>query len=148
MSRADAFMHFYLVLGCFRGRGSTRNPRFVSGLKTFSRFLSSSCYTKNSTSVNLWSLERIQKTCLHKTSLSVRSGSLNGHLQTNLFRNGYAQAARTRSKTSRRRWSWYKPHLFACPVCGVIRVDFQHPNLGDGSTSGNHVKSFFKWRVG
>ena len=80
--------------------------------------------------------------------LSFRSGSLNGHPRTNLFQNGDAQATRARSKTSRRRSSWCKPRLFACPVCGVIRGDFQHPNLGDGSSSGNHVESIFKWKVG
>ena len=45
------------------------------------------------------------------------SGSLKGHLRTNFFRNGYAHTARTRSKPSRRRSSWGKPHLFGCPVC-------------------------------
>ena len=80
----------------------------------------------------VWSLERIQQNCL-----SVRSGSLNGHLRTDFFRNGYAHVARFRSEPSRRRSSWPKPHLFGCPVCGVIRVDFQHPNRGDGSSGSN-----------
>ena len=45
--------------------------------------------------------------------------------------NGDAHAARTRSKPSRRRSLWSKSHLIGCPVCGVIRVDFQHPNRCD-----------------
>ena len=69
--------------------------------------------------------------------LSVRSGSLNGHLRTNMFRDGYANAARIRSRPSRRRSSWSTPHPMGCPVCGVIRVGFQHPNRGDGSSSSN-----------
>ena len=88
----------------------------------------------NSTRGN-WSLERIQKSCL-----SIRSGSFGGNLRTNSFRNGFAHAARIRSKPSRRRSSWSKPHLFGCPVCGVIRADLRHPNRGDGSSSGNRSR--------
>ena len=58
--------------------------------------------------------------------------SLHGHLPTNFFRIGYAHAARNRSKPSRRRSSWSKSYVFGCLVCGIIRVDFQHPNRGDG----------------
>ena len=99
---------------------------------------------------HLRSLERAHKL----VCMSDRSGSLNGHPRTNLFRNGDAHTARIRSEPSRRRSSWYKPHLFACPVCGVIRVYFRHPNRGDGSSSGNararaagklFVTSIFKW---
>ena len=25
-------------------------------------------------------------------------------------------------------------------MCGVIKIDFQHPNLGDGSSSGNRLR--------
>ena len=77
------------------------------------------------------------------------SGSLNGHLRTNFFQNGYAHAACIRSKPSRRRSSWSKPHLFGCPVCGVIRIDFQHPNRGNGpsvrAAEKLFVRSVFKW---
>ena len=45
-----------------------------------------------------------------------------------------AHAARIRSKPSRKRSLSSKPHLFACPVCGVIKVDFQHPERGDVSS--------------
>ena len=73
-----------------------------------------------------WSLERIQENGLNKTTcLSVRSGPLNDHPRTNFVRNGDAHAARILLKTSRRRSSWYKPHLLACPACGVTKVDAQ-----------------------
>ena len=37
---------------------------------------------------------------------------------------------RTHQVESQRRSSWSKPHVFVCPVCGVIRVDFRHPYRG------------------
>ena len=80
--------------------------------------------------VHLWSLERIQK------KVSVCPIRLT-HLRTNFFRNVYAHATRIRSKPSRRRSSWSKPHLIECPVCGVNRVDFQQPEGDDGSSSSN-----------
>ena len=49
-------------------------------------------------------------------------------------RNGYAHTACIRLKPSRRRSSSSKPHLIGCTICGVIRVDFQHPNQGDRTT--------------
>ena len=44
----------------------------------------------------------------------------------------------------------------ALPVCGVIRVDFQHPHQGDGSSSSNRsprpakklFNSIFNWKIG
>ena len=50
----------------------------------------------------MWSLERIQKICLSKTFLSVRSGSLNGHLRTIFFRNGYTTMPHASSRSPRR----------------------------------------------
>ena len=73
---------------------------------------------------------------------------------TFFFRNGYAPAARTRSKPSRGRSSWSKTHLIGCPVCGVIRADFQHPNLGDGAGACPRpaelllINSVFMWNSG
>ena len=65
----------------------------------------------------------------------------------------YAHAARIRPKPSRRPPSSLHPFLApsppptfpvslgpACPVYGVIGVNFQHPNLGDGSSSGNRLR--------
>ena len=60
----------------------------------------------------------------------------------NFFRNGYAHAIRISSKPSQRRSSWSKPHLIGCPVCGVIRANFQHPKRGDGLARGQREKSF------
>ena len=71
---------------------------------------------------------------------SDKGHSMVTYVRTNFFRNGYAHAARIRSKLSRRRLPWSKPHFFGCPVYGVIRVDFQHPNRIDGSSSGNRSR--------
>ena len=67
-----------------------------------------------------------------------------------MYRNGYAHASRIRPKPSRR----LPPSLHPClapylppsvlgpafTLCGVRRVGFQHPNPGDGSTSGNGLR--------
>ena len=39
--------------------------------------------------------------------------------------------------------------LIECPVCGLIRVDSQHPNRGDGARPAEKlfVKSIFKWGI-
>ena len=79
------------------------------------------------------SLELIQKKCLSVCPTRVTLWSPTDRF----FRNGYAHATRIRSKPSRRRSLWSKPHLIGCPVCGVIRVHFQHPNRGVGSRSSN-----------
>ena len=83
----------------------------------------------------------------------VRSELLYGHLRTNYVRNGYARDARTRSELSLRRSSWFKPHLIGCPVCGVIGVDFRHPNRGDGTRARSRpaektfVNPIFMWNT-
>ena len=43
----------------------------------------------------------------------------------------------------RRRSPWSKPHLCGCPVCGVVRVDFQHPKRSDGSSSGKTLRQVY-----
>ena len=113
------------------------------------------CY---STSRTLVSLERIQKMCLSTQHLFVRSGSLNGHPRTDFFRNRDAHATHIRSKPSRRRSSRYKPHLFACPLCGVIRVGVQRSlcipswvtyratTIAPPRTAGKLFNSIFKWK--
>ena len=76
-----------------------------------------------------------------------RHGNINGHLRTTSF-----ETAMPTPHTSGRRprgGSLPNPSPLslspsvlspACPVCEVIRVDFQHPNLSDGSSSGSRSR--------
>ena len=63
-------------------------------------------------------------------NLSARSGSLSGHPQISSETATPMPRASGRSPRGGDRHGTTRTYLPACPVCGVIRVDFQHPNWG------------------
>ena len=85
--------------------------------------------------VHLWSLKRIQKSCL-SVWLSDQGHSMAtyGHISFQT-----AMPMPHASGRSPRGGDRHGPdHTSSgAPVCAVIRVDFQHPNRGDGSSSSN-----------
>ena len=77
-----------------------------------------------------WSLKRIQKKCL-SVCLSVRM-RVTLWSPTDKFISKRLRPCRTHQVEALAEAIviWPKPHLIGCPVCGVIRVDFQHPKTG------------------